>query len=217
MGHRVSKTFRSSKRETHKWRHREIYTTDRKKYAPGQRDTHGRAKHANKQQDIIGQSLIHSEPFRHTKKVVTCNSTRMKHALNQTEKFTHLHIQRNKTQRDRCNIHAHEDRHTHKWGGRHRYPQPVDKENKTLVLNIIIVPKFACFPGSCFRQKAKNSLFPRPQMVPSPLDYCALFLLHFYISVYFIMFQGANFFHSLMFMPLGYFLTIFTSSLHYTP
>lgn len=82
MGHRVSKTFRSSKRETHKWRHREIYTTDRKKYTPGQRDTHGRAKHANKQQDIIGQSLIHSEPFRHTKKVVTCNSTRMKHALN---------------------------------------------------------------------------------------------------------------------------------------
>ena len=68
MGHRVSKTCRSSKKETHKWRHREIYTTDRKKHASGQRDTHGGVKRANKQQDIIGQSLIHPEPFRHKAK-----------------------------------------------------------------------------------------------------------------------------------------------------
>lgn len=51
-------------RETHKWRHREIYMTEKKKQVPGQINTQGRVKHANKQQDITGQSLIHSEPFR---------------------------------------------------------------------------------------------------------------------------------------------------------
>lgn len=45
----------------HKWR-LEKYTQQRK-HTPDQRDTQGRAKHANKQQDLIGQSPINPEPF----------------------------------------------------------------------------------------------------------------------------------------------------------
>ena len=42
---------------------RTIYDIE-KKQVPGQRDAQGRVKHADKQQDVTGQSLIHSEPFR---------------------------------------------------------------------------------------------------------------------------------------------------------
>ena len=36
-------------RETHNWRNREIYMKEKKKQVPGQIDTQGRVKHANKQ------------------------------------------------------------------------------------------------------------------------------------------------------------------------
>ena len=74
----------------------------------------------------------------------------MKCAPNYTGKFTHIYTQRNThTRVDVTSMHG--ERHTHRNKQRHSYSQLEDKNNKTLILTIII-QKLPSFPGSCTRR-----------------------------------------------------------------